>query len=133
MRAGGRGDNEPMREAYVHDAVLLPAPDADEGAPGAAITTALCGSWQHEPPCPLAPHHTAVRRNGNRLHVRTLFVAAPDQVNEVRRRITVALADGGSTGPDGVVSRWQLQDSGPGALRADEHDHAARLMGAAGT
>ena len=36
---------------------MMPAP-ADDGAPGAAVTVALCGHWEHPPPCPLAPHHT---------------------------------------------------------------------------
>ena len=31
-------------------------PDADVQAPGAAVTVALCGHWEHEPPGPLAPH-----------------------------------------------------------------------------
>ena len=30
-------------------------PDADVRAPGAAVTVVLCGHWDHEPPCPLAP------------------------------------------------------------------------------
>jgi hypothetical protein len=52
------------REAFAHDAVVELAADGDDRAPGGAITVALCGSWSHEPPCPLAPHHTAAERSG---------------------------------------------------------------------
>ena len=37
-----------MRDTFAHDAVLALAPGADERAPGAAITVALCGHWDHE-------------------------------------------------------------------------------------
>jgi hypothetical protein len=83
-----------MRQAYAHDAVLHLPPGTDDGAPGAAITTALCGHWQHEPPCPLAPHHNAATRDGDRLTLRVLFVAPPDRAAEVRDRIDAALAAG---------------------------------------
>jgi hypothetical protein len=46
------------RAAYAHDAVVTLAPGGDESAPGGSITVALCGHWDHEPPCALAPHHT---------------------------------------------------------------------------
>ncbi|ACL38277.1 conserved hypothetical protein [Pseudarthrobacter chlorophenolicus A6] len=46
-----------MRSAYVHAASLRMEYDGDAGAPGAAITLALCGQWEHPPPCPLAAHH----------------------------------------------------------------------------
>jgi hypothetical protein len=36
-----------MREAFAHEAVLVMEPDADMRAPGAAITVALCGHWDH--------------------------------------------------------------------------------------
>ena len=42
-----------------------PRPRRRRGAPGGAITVALCGSWDHEPPCPLAPHHTRAHRSGD--------------------------------------------------------------------
>ena len=38
-----------MRELFAHDAALAIEPDADMQAPGAAVTKALCGSWEHEP------------------------------------------------------------------------------------
>src|SRR5690606_31200200 len=101
--------------------------DADPHAPGAAITVALCGHWEHEPPCPLAPHHTAVERAGDEVRLRVLFAAEPDAVPDVRRRIDAALADGVLDGPDGVSTRWRLRAARAGAVRADETEHAERL------
>ena len=44
-----------MRQVYVHDAWVWMRSVEGADAIGAAITVALCGDWQHEPPCPLAP------------------------------------------------------------------------------
>jgi hypothetical protein len=108
-----------MRLAYAHDAVLRTRPGTDDGAPGAAITTALCGHWEHEPPCPLAPHHTAATRDGDRLRLRVLFVTPPDREAEVRDRIDEALAAGD----------WDVVTSGCARLAQPERDHARRLLG----
>jgi hypothetical protein len=127
-----------MRQAFVHDAVVTMAPGGDLRAPGAAITVALCGHWEHQPPCPLAPHHTDARRSGNRspgdqdsgdqVQLRVLFAAEPAAEAEVRGRIEAALAESGLTGPDGVSTRWQLRSAQPGLLRAGEAAHAERLI-----
>ncbi len=52
-----------MRLAFAHEAVVSMAAGADIRAPGAAITVGLCGHWEHEPLCPLAPHATAAQRD----------------------------------------------------------------------
>ncbi len=91
-------------------------PDDDTAAPGAAITLALCGGGEHEPPCPLAPHHTAARRSEDAVHLRVLFATDPAQEDEVRRRITEALA-----------ARWPVRSSGAGTVATGEAAHAARL------
>jgi hypothetical protein len=122
-----------MRDAYVHTAVLTMTADADECAPGAAITIALCGSWQHDPPCPLAAHHTGVVRDGPRLRLRVLFAAEPADERRVRDGVDAALAAGELSGPDGVRTRWRLATSGPGVIGEDEAAHAARLVAAAAT
>ena len=75
------------------------AADGDVRAPGAAITVALCGHWEHEPPCPLAPHHTDVRRAGDQIRLRVLFATEPATEAEVRRRIEAALSQPSLTGP----------------------------------
>ncbi len=105
-----------MRHAYAHDAVLELAPDADLAAPGGAITTALCGHWEHAPPCPLAPHHTAAQRRGQDAHLRILFATEPEHEAEVRTRIGRALA------------AWDVRSSGADAVRPDERAHAGRLV-----
>ena len=107
-----------MRQAYAHDALLVMAAGADDRAPGGAITTALCGHWEHEPPCPLAPHHTGSAREGDRLRLRILFATEPHRVDEVRGHIDAALAAGD----------WQLVSSGCAAIVPGERDHARRLL-----
>jgi hypothetical protein len=107
-----------MRQAYAHDAVLAMAPEADLDAPGAAITTALCGHWRHDPPCPLAAHHTGVHRDGEQVRLRILFATEPHRVDEVRDRIDAALAAG----------EWRLVSSACARVAAGERDHARRLL-----
>lgn len=116
-----------MRQAFVQEAILVVQPDIDLRAPGGAITAELCGDWEHEGPCPLAPHHTRADRVGEQVHVRVLFAAEPDQESTVRQRIGLALAGGRGQGPDGTVARWELSTSQPGEVTADETDHAQRL------
>ncbi len=118
-----------MREAYAHEALLTMDKSADPRAPGAAVTVALCGHWEHEPPCPLAPHRTDVGRvEDDGLAVRILFAADPGAEGEVRRRIDAALAGGHLTGPDGVDTTWQLRTSGVSDVQEDEAEQAGRLL-----
>jgi len=123
----GRTDNGRVRKAFAHEAVVAMAADADVRAPGAAVTVALCGHWDHEPPCPVAPHHTAATRDGGEVRLSVLFVATPADEPEVRTRIEAALAAGQSTGPGDVVTAWSLVSSAPGEVSEAERAHAARL------
>ena len=116
------------RVAYAHDAVVILDPGGDSRAPGGAITVALCGHWDHEPPCPLAPHHTAATAGDDTLRLRVLFAAEPGDEERVRSLIEQALSSGRLTGPDGRVTRCMVESSGPGTVRPDEADHAARLV-----
>lgn len=116
-----------MRQAYAHSVTVAIDPGGDERAPGGAITVALCGRWDHEPPCPLAPHHIAISHDGGELTVRVLFVADPENEHEVRTRLDAALATGVLDGPDGIT-RWTLRASGPATVRDAEREHAARLI-----
>ena len=126
----GAAHTGPMRTAYVHDALLDPEPALDHRAPGGAVTMALCGSLDHEPPCPLAPHHTTVEVEGERLRVRVLFAVEPADEPRVRALVEGALASGGWTYPDGVASTWTLVSSGPDVVADDEREHADRLVDA---
>ena len=103
------------------------AADQDVQAPGGAITLALCGSWEHPPPCPLAPHHTGAERDGDVVRLRILFAAEPGDEPEVRRRIAGALAAGQAATPAGDVARWSVSSEGPGEVRPEESDHGRRL------
>jgi len=103
-------------------------PDADLQAPGGAVTAALCGHWDHEPPCTVAPHHGRADRHGSEVHVRILFAVEPGMEAAIRQSIESALAKGLLQGPDGVVTRWQLRGSRHSDVRAEEMDHAERLI-----
>jgi hypothetical protein len=106
------------RTPFAHDAVVTMNPTEDDRAPGGAITVALCGSPEHEPPCPLAPHHTGAERNGDEVRLRILFAAEPDDERRVRALIDAALASG---------QGWRLVSAGASAVRPAEQDHADRL------
>ncbi|HET6731420.1 hypothetical protein [Mycobacterium sp.] len=98
------------RTAYAHDAVVMLDPGGDSAALGGAITVALCGHWDHEPPCPLAPHHTdAVPVDDRRIVLRVQFEADPSDESRVRSLIDEALASGELTGPDGRVTTWTVE------------------------
>ena len=116
------------RTAYAHDAIVILDPGGDSRALGGAITVALCGHWDHEPPCPLAPHHTDASSAGDdTLRLRVLFAADPSDEERVRSLIGQALSSGRLTGPDGRVTRWMVKSSDAGSVRPDEADLAARL------
>ena len=81
------------RQVYVHRAELQLRPEDDPRAPGGAVTTALCGHWEHEPPCRW-PHHNSEPTGTGDTPFRTVFVAAPEDESEVRQRIEIALRSG---------------------------------------
>jgi hypothetical protein len=101
--AGGYPHTGVMRQAFAHEAVLVMEPDADVRAPGAAVAVALCGHWDHEPPCPLSPHHVSADEDGEELRVRILFAAEPDAEGEARHLIDQALS-GQIKFPDGFTT-----------------------------
>jgi hypothetical protein len=103
-------------------------PAGSPEALGGAITIALCGHWDHPPPCPLAPHYVASFPGGETVTLRVLFATDPANEQRVRSLIGEALATGQLTGPDGRVATWQLRSASPGCIRRDEEDHAAHLI-----
>jgi hypothetical protein len=106
-----------LRRPFVHEVVL----DLDEGtdpvAPGAAVTVALCGHWEHEGGCRW-PHNNEIQPEGDVATFRTIFVAPPAEEREVRERIELALRS---------AAGWSVTASGPRALRAPERALAVRL------
>jgi len=111
----------------VHEAVLELDGDSDPDAPGAAITTRVCGSYDHTGACPLAPHNIHRTGSGRDISVRIVFVTEPGQEHTVRRLIRDALQSGHLIGPDGRTSSWRFVRHHRGTLRADEQSLATRL------
>ena len=89
----------------------------DPAALGGAVTVALCGHWEHEPPCRW-PHHTDSRPDPHAdgaWVVTVRFDASSVEEDEVRDRIRAALATGRLRGPDGTTTTWLLGDSVEGS------------------
>lgn len=118
-----------MRQAYVQVAEVRLDVGTDTRALGGAVTLALCGAWEHEPPCPLAAHHTEVTLDDEgRHHVRVVFACEPADAERVRDLVNEALARGALTTPDGELVRWRLTAYGAGDLHGEESALADRLL-----
>ncbi len=119
----------PMRRAFAHEAVLVMDLGADVNALGAAVTVALCGHWEHDPPCPLAAHYShAERSDSDAVHLRVLFAAEPDREGTVRELIDSALMAGALAGSHDLEPvRWRLLSSNATPVKDDERAHAERL------
>src|SRR3954469_6093893 len=116
--------------ACAYDAVLELDDGADDRAPGGAITQAVCGSWDHAGPCPLAPHQTTVHRDPDdrrRLRLRCVLADDDDREAEVLALVAAALDGGRLTGPDGGTTTWRVLSQARGGLADDEHELAWRL------
>jgi hypothetical protein len=116
------------RKAFAHDAVITMRPGDSPNALGGAIANALCGGWDHQPPCPLAPHYVSNVAEGESVSLRVVFATEPANEQRVRALIGEALATGQLTVADGGVAHWDLRSASPGSLRADEEDLAADLI-----
>jgi hypothetical protein len=112
--------------AYAHEAVVKFASEADERAPGAAITVALCGHWEHDGPCRW-PHHTAVAQTPKGSIVRTVFVAPEAEQAAVRTKIAIALSAGCLNGPE-RASEWSLISHAASEVAVDEQGRATRFL-----
>jgi hypothetical protein len=106
------------REAFVHQAELILAGDTDPAAPGAAVTVALCGFWEHEGPCRW-PHNNAISAEGTPARFRTLFVAEAADELAVRDLIEGGLA---------TATGWSVSSSAARPVEASERDLAERLL-----
>ena len=87
--------------------------DADERSPGAAVTVALCGHWEHDGSCRW-PHYSSItqtEKGAHRLEIE--FNAPDDEFKEVTERIEAALAAGQLRGPDGRWSKWLALGEAP--------------------
>src|SRR3954447_1693648 len=119
-----------MRQAFAHQGLVDLPEGGDERAPGAAVTVALCGHWEHEPPCRV-PHRTDLVRADDGLVVRVLFACDPAEEGEVRASVEQALASGELPvpAPEGAApTRWQLLRSAPDGLSDADSAVAARFV-----
>jgi hypothetical protein len=117
-----------VRTGFAHEALIELAPDSDERAPGAAVTVALCGHWEHEGSCRW-PHHTSVDvRSGQSARLRIVFASAAGDEPDVRQMIRGALDDG-QLGSEPGASRWTVVAQGQAELRPAEAGLAQRLAG----
>ena len=80
--------------------------DGDPRALGAAVTTRLCGHWEHDGPCRWPHHTTATLVGDNSADVLVRFDADESEVVEVRDRILAGLRVGALQGPDYHVTAW---------------------------
>jgi hypothetical protein len=116
-----------MRSAFAHEAVVGMDPDSDTQALGAAVTVALCGHWEHEPPCPIAPHYSSAERLGRDVvRLRVLFATEPELEATVRGSIDSALSRG-QFGQRDQVTGWQLHSTTVVPVDEAELEHARRL------
>jgi hypothetical protein len=103
--------------AAVHE-VALSGPVDDLAWPGACITRALCGHWDHPGPCRW-PHHNEALPTAGGVTVRTVFAAPAGDHAEVLGHIGDALAGG----------PWTVVRAGVVPLRTSERALAERLAG----
>ncbi len=104
-------------EFHVVRAELALEAGLDPRAPGGAVTVALCGSWDHDPPCHW-PHNNDFEMDGTVQRLRTLYVAPPEDVDEVRARIEAALRSD---------TRWRATYVATGDLDESERALGERL------
>ena len=106
-----------VRQVFVHDATLAIRAGTDPGAPGAAVTTALCGHWEHVPPCRW-PHNNRLIEGPDTSRLRTIFACALEDEAMVRGKV-----DAGLRGAE----EWSVLDVSPGILDDSERALAMRL------
>lgn len=116
-----------MRSGFVHEAIVKLDDGGDPATVGAAVTVALCGHWEHEPPCPLAPHNTSAIPQDGALAVRVRFVCEPADEMRVRQLIESALRGGRGERPTGEPTTWDLISSRPAAAAPAEQRLLHRL------
>jgi hypothetical protein len=119
-----------MRHAFAHQGLIELLDGGDERAPGAAVTVALCGHWEHEPPCRV-PHRTDVAATPDGLAVRVLFACDPADEPAVRGSIEEALGGGELPVPapdEAPPTRWRLLRSAPGDVSDADSAVAARFV-----
>jgi hypothetical protein len=93
---------------------------ADRRAPGAAVTVALCGHWEHDGACRW-PHNSRIDDSRVPARLRTVAIVDEPSVAEVLRR----MEDGLRAAPDWTVLAFHVGD-----IAEDERPLADRLLSA---
>jgi hypothetical protein len=110
---------------FVHAAHIRLAPGGDERAPGGAVTTALCGHWEHEGACRW-PHHTDIERGESQdIQIRIVVGCREDERAAVQATIVEALDAATLDGPTGVTT-WSVVNQGSADATSEEQALLAR-------
>ena len=117
-QAGGCYVARVERSPYVLEATLTLAVGVDPAAVGAAVTTELCGHWEHEGGCRW-PHNNenAAEGENRRFKFRTVFLAPESEKEEVRTRIEKALQEGPGWSVEATRTRQLTEDEAALAVR----------------
>ena len=84
--------------------------DSDSKGPGGAVTTALCGDWDHEGGCKW-PHYCSITQTDEGSHLLVVsFDSDSKDLEIVTSRIRSALKRGQINDPDGNISYWHIED-----------------------
>ena len=109
-------------DTFVIAAAVRLRAGCDPGALGAAVTTKLCGHWEHEGPCRW-PHHSGIDVDRTPARFRTLFVADGDDADLVEHRVREGLA----SSPE-----WEVVSIERCAVSDGDRDLAQRLLAGPG-
>jgi hypothetical protein len=105
--------------AFVVRAEIELGPDVDSRAPGGAVTTALCGHWEHNGPCRW-PHNNRIDTADTPAQLRIVVVTDEATRGDVARLIESALRDD---------PRWSVLGCDVDGIRPDEAALARSLAG----
>jgi len=105
------------RLPFAHEAELRLEPGTDPAVIGGAVTTALCGHWEHNGPCRW-PHNNDAEPDDPVVRFRTIFVAPAADEAEVRERIERSLREGAG---------WVVLSSSARPVAASEEPLARKL------
>ena len=103
--------------AFALDALISLVHDADSAAPGAEVTVALCGHWEHEGRCRW-PHNTRIDASSPSAHMRTVVVAPRVDRDAIAGRVEDALRRD---------TRWSVLGFTLGEITESEHALVDRL------
>jgi hypothetical protein len=103
--------------AHVVRAEITLSEGCDPASIGAAVTTELCGHWEHEGACRW-PHNNAIDASRTPARFRTIFVATDADTSLVLARIEAALR-----GP----ASWTASNVRPGGIEPHDRYVAQRL------